>query len=87
MLLVAASAALGYSAYVHILVLQADFYSRSQKIMQCLIVWLLPLAGPLLVHWVHSSHRVPPRKADRAFVPQQGQEEDVRTLHRHVDDL
>lgn len=86
LLLVASSAVLGYSAYVHILVLQADFYSRAQKVMQCLVVWLLPLVGALLVHWFYRAHRAPAHTPERAFIPQRDPAPDEwRAFHRPPD--
>jgi len=59
-----------YALYVATLVLRADFYSRSQKVVQVLLAVCLPLVGTGLVHWFHALHRAPPEKPDRAFTPQ-----------------
>lgn len=33
--------------YISILVIRCAFYSTAQKLVQCLIVWLIPIIGPI----------------------------------------
>jgi hypothetical protein len=86
--LVVPAVLVGYASYANALVVQANFYSRAQKIIQCLLIWLLPLLGAALVHWVFRLHHAEPDKRDRAFTPQREPEVDeMRAFaHRRVDD-
>ena len=60
-----------YQGYVSFVVVQAPWVSRFQKVMQCLLVWLLPVVGAVVVHWfaTHGVATLP--VADREFVPQE----------------
>ena len=40
-----------YSGYVTWLVTRCDYYTPSRRNAQFLVVWLLPILGPVLVHW------------------------------------
>jgi hypothetical protein len=85
LVLVVSTVLVGYAAYVNALVVQASFYSKGQKIAQCLLIWLLPLIGAAVVHWVFRLHYAEPDKPDRAFTPQA--EPAVETFHhRRIDD-
>jgi hypothetical protein len=76
------SALVGYAVYVVILVVRADFYSATQKTVQCLLVLLLPLFGAALVHWFLRLQDSRVEKPDRAFIPQRDPNiDDLRGLH------
>jgi hypothetical protein len=65
---------------------QADFYTGSQKLVQCLIALVLPLAGAVLVHWFYRLQVAKPYKPDRAFIPRREPAPDVlRGFHRPLD--
>jgi hypothetical protein len=87
-LLVVSAVLVGYASYVSALIVQADFYSRTQKIAQCLLIWLLPLVGAAMVHWAFRLHHAEPDKPDRAFTPQREPGiEEMRAFHpRRSDD-
>lgn len=75
-----------YGAYVATLIVRADFYTRPQKTAQVLLALLVPLLGPLVVHWFYKMHRAPQNTADRAFIPQQDPAPDEwRAAHRPPD--
>jgi hypothetical protein len=85
--LVGSTLLLGYAMYVWTLVVEADFYSRAQKIAQGLLVFVLPLVGAAVVHWFYLAHRAPPAKPDRAFIPQrEPPPEDLRGPSREIED-
>ena len=72
-----------YGAYVAALVVRADFYTRPQKTAQVLLALLVPLLGPIVVHWFYRLHLTQPHKADRAFIPQDEPAHDMaRAPHR-----
>lgn len=48
-------------------------YSRYQKAAQLLLIWLLPLVGALVVHFVIRSTEKRVLPADRTFTPQEEQ--------------
>jgi hypothetical protein len=76
----------GYVGYVGALVIQADFYSRPQKLLQLVIILLLPLLGVLVVHWFYRMHRAEPYRHDRGFIPQHDPAPDEwRAFHRPPD--
>ena len=76
------SALVGYATYVAVLVLRADFYSATQKTVQCLLAFLLPLFGAALVHWFLRLQDSKAEKQDRAFIPQREPNiDDLRGLH------
>ena len=71
-----------YAVYVMVLVVRADFYSGTQKTVQCLLVLLLPLFGAALVHWFLRLQDSRAEKPDRAFIPQREPNiDDLRGLH------
>jgi hypothetical protein len=76
------SALVGYAVYVVILAVRADFYSATQKTVQCLLVLLLPLFGAALVHWFLRLQDSRVEEPDRAFIPQRDPNiDDLRGLH------
>ena len=82
LMLLVTSAAVGYAVYIAAMVMRADFYSRTQKVMQCVLILLLPVVGTILVHWFLRLHKAQPDKPDRAFVPQKEPNiDDIRGLH------
>jgi len=40
-----------YSSYVSFLVARSEAYSSQQRLVQILVVWLLPVFGAALAHW------------------------------------
>jgi hypothetical protein len=76
------AALVAYAVYVMVLVVRADFYSGTQKTVQCLLVLLLPLFGAALVHWFLRLQDSRAEKPDRAFIPQREPNiDDLRGLH------
>jgi len=57
---------------VCISVVRSDWYSSSQKIVQCALIWLLPIIGVIVVWSLLHTHSEMERR-DRAFQPQQDQ--------------
>jgi len=50
-----------FNAYVNIRLLISPLYDRFQKIAQSLIIWLLPLAGALIIlYLINDIDRKPP---------------------------
>jgi formate/nitrite transporter FocA (FNT family) len=88
LLLVGSTVLFTYAWYVSTLVLAAKFYSIGQKVVQCLLVWLLPLVGAVIVHWFFRLHHAEPDKPDRAFTPQEEPSlDEMRAFHhRRIDD-
>jgi purine-cytosine permease-like protein len=85
--LVVSTVLVGYASYVGALVIQADFYTRWQKFVQCLLILLVPLSGTVIVHWFFRLHHAQPERPDRAFIPQRepGPEE-VPLRRPHIDE-
>ena len=59
-----------YLAYVLFRIVHAKSYARQQKVLQSLIVLLLPLVGAMFVHVVIRTDDEEPGKEDKGFVPQ-----------------
>jgi hypothetical protein len=55
-------AAVVYAGFVSYLVVRAPTYSSSQKVVQVIVVWLLPVLGTAVVHWFakHGAAEQPP---------------------------
>jgi hypothetical protein len=64
-------ALLAYQLYVTVRLLRFDGYTRTQKLLQLLVVWLLPLVGAMIVHSVIAFTLHRPR-ADTQFTPDRG---------------
>ena len=47
---------------------------RRQKLLQTLVVWIIPALGAIVVHVVLWSERTPPPKRDKDFTPQEAGE-------------
>lgn len=58
-----------YNSYVCVKLFSFGGYSKQQKIIQFLIVWILPLLGAYLVHSVIKSTMTSSKAADRNFIP------------------
>ncbi len=48
----------------------AEEYDNNQLILQCLLIWLIPLFGALICHFVLRSSRVPIEHGNTDFVQQ-----------------
>jgi hypothetical protein len=82
LIVIGLSVLVGYAVYVVVRVVRADFYSGTQKTVQCLLVLLLPLFGAALVHWFLRLQDSKTEKPDRAFIPQREPNiDDLRGLH------
>ena len=53
-------------------VLRNEWYSPTQKALQCVLVWFLPVIG-LIVVWCFLRSQSDAKPPDRAFQPQQDQ--------------
>jgi hypothetical protein len=51
--LVVSTVALAYALYVAMLVKEAGFYSRAQKIAHCMLILVVPVLGAALMHWLY----------------------------------
>lgn len=56
LLVVAASIAVGYQAYVTVLLTRSEVLSTMQLWAQLAIIWLLPLVGAVICHWFFRLH-------------------------------
>ena len=72
LLLVVLGALLLYQLFVSARVMLSQGYSRSQKIMQLLLIWLVPLLGAAMCQVVLSADRKPSVPRDPAFTPDGG---------------
>ena len=69
------------NAWVCVGVLRNPWYSRTQKALQCSLVWLLPVLGLILVwSFLRSQSEMPPKEA--GFLPQQDQGVSGPEFHR-----
>jgi hypothetical protein len=71
LIVVVSSALIGYAVYVWSLVMRADFYSKSQKGLQAVVLIAVPLLGALVVHLVYRAQSQRPAASDHAFTPQE----------------
>jgi uncharacterized membrane protein YhaH (DUF805 family) len=70
-----------YNLAVTVRVLRNADCTGQQKMLQCLLTWLLPLFGALLVHGMLKAMAAPPRPRDAAFIPEAFiPEENIRDL-------
>jgi len=58
-----------YQGYVTYRVAGHLGLTRGQKTVQCLLIWLLPVLGTVVVH-IMLGRDIPVRPADRNFTPQ-----------------
>jgi len=68
--IVGAFALLAWQAYVSFLVIRSSAYSRSQKVKQALLIWLLPVVGVGLAHWFVGPGASALPEKDRDFLRQ-----------------
>ena len=61
-----------YQLYVTARVLFAQQYSMLQRLMQTLLIWLIPFFGALLVHLVLFADRGPRRRRDTDYTEAPG---------------
>ena len=59
-----------YQGYVSRLILRSTAYSRTQKLWQIIVIWLLPLAGAVAAHWFATAGVSALPLADHNFEPQ-----------------
>jgi hypothetical protein len=59
-----------YQLWATLSICRADEYDSKQRIMQCLVIWLLPFFGALICHLVLRSGRAPIKPANTSFVQQ-----------------
>jgi hypothetical protein len=59
-----------YQIFVTVRLVKFTGYSTAQKIIQSLLIWLVPLLGAWIVHLVIRMTQAPVAKADREFTPQ-----------------
>jgi len=57
-----------YQFYVSVQIARSVYYSQRQKIIQIVLVWLLPLLAAATCHTILISMRRKPRGGDRNFV-------------------
>ena len=48
----------------------AEEYDNNQLVLQCLLIWLIPLFGALICQLMLRSSRIPSTPANTDFVPQ-----------------
>ncbi len=63
---------IAFQLYASVRVLWYGGYTPVQKIMQLLIVWLIPFFGALAVHFFLAADTAPRRRADTQFTPDGG---------------
>lgn len=64
-------ALLAYCLYVTVLVLRGRFYEPAQKTAQCALIWMLPVLGVVLVHWLNRYALADFGRVDTDFIPEQ----------------
>jgi len=74
-----------YQVWVTFRLAKAVEYSRVQKLSQFALIWLIPILGAALVHFVLSSGGQPERPADRAFIRQDENHPDYPPFVGHDD--
>jgi uncharacterized protein HemY len=72
-LVVAGLGVAAYQGYVTARLIRFGGYSLSQKIVQSLLIWVVPLFGACLVHFVIRATEKTIAHADRNFVQQEQQ--------------
>jgi hypothetical protein len=60
---------IAYIVFASILIVRAPAYSKRQKVLQLLLVWLIPLVGAALAHWFATAGVSKLRPVDREFEP------------------
>jgi hypothetical protein len=60
-----------YQMFVSIIIFRADEYGSFQRIVQLVIVWLMPLFGAIGCHMFLRSQRAQSPPKDYRFVPQE----------------
>ena len=68
----AAVAVLIYQGYVTLRVRARDSYSEKQKVLQTVLIWLLPVLGAAVVHAFIASDNEIPVQPDERFTPEVG---------------
>lgn len=63
----AAALVLAYQTWVTVKLARADDLSRTQRIAQIAIVWLVPLIGGILCHWFYRLHGVYERPQELGY--------------------
>jgi hypothetical protein len=64
------SAVLLFQVLTSVRLARTSQYTLEQKILQALLIWLLPIVGALIVYAVLGSEDTSPAKRDSNFVPQ-----------------
>ncbi len=72
-----------YQIWISVRLVNAVEYSRTQKLYQLVIIWLIPVLGAVVVHFVlfSTAHSTP--SVDRAFIPQQENHSDFPPFVGH----
>jgi len=60
--------AIAYQLFVSVLVLRSTFSSKGQKVAQILLIWIVPLLGAFIAHWVVHSTEEKALAIDRNFI-------------------
>lgn len=45
-----------YQLFVTLLLVRSGLLTREQLVAQCVLVWLVPLIGAVVCHWLHRLH-------------------------------
>ena len=61
-------AAVGYQLYVTLWICAYAGYTKKQKLLQCLLIWVFPILGVFLAHWILCSDIGKPEKIDHDFI-------------------
>ena len=62
-----------YQLYVSVYVARYAGFTNRQKILQVILIWLLPLIGAGIAHAILKSDKNKPKPHDRDFIPQEPQ--------------
>ena len=62
-------AVIAYQLFVTVRVVRSDQYSSTQRIVQAILIWLVPLVGAVICHVVLFTDRQSPQRRDDNFVP------------------
>ena len=66
-LLVTFCVVVAYQLWVSILVVRTAIYEPTQKLLQCIGIWLIPIIGAVIVHSILKTEGKPPYKPEKEW--------------------
>jgi hypothetical protein len=71
LLLILGVLAVVYQFFVSVMVVRSTVPSRGQKTVQVILIWLVPVLGAFIAHWVIRSTEDKASIRDRNFIPEE----------------